>query len=153
MSGTGLPSSTRRAIAALPAAFALHLAEEWFGGFTHWTAAVLGSGVGSGRFLLINVVAFPVIAACAIASLRFARVTWLAATLATLFALNGALHLLATLAFGQYSPGTATGVLLYLPLGAFVLRSLSRHLSAVKLYGAAALGIASHAAVAGLAFM
>lgn len=153
MSRSTLPSSTRLVIALLPAAFGAHLAEEWFGGFSQWTATALGNEVRPDRFLLINLVALPIFTGCAIAALRTDKAAWLAASLATLFGLNGALHLLATLAFGQYSPGTVTGTVLYIPLAVVVLRSLSGRLAAALFFRAVAVAVVAHAGVAALAFI
>lgn len=153
MTSLVLPTSTRLTIALLPVAFVAHVAEEWYGGFSAWTATALGTEVSPERFLLINLVALPIFSGCAIASLRDAKFAWLAASLSALFGLNGALHALATLAFGQYSPGTVTGLLLYVPLSALALRSLASHLSAAAFSQAILLGALAHALVAVLAFV
>ena len=43
-----------------------------------------------------------------------------------LFFSNAFFHLITTLVFGEYSPGTATGVVLVLPLSVFVWRAVLR---------------------------
>jgi hypothetical protein len=93
-----------------------------------------------------------VFVACSVVSLRNRGAAWLAVSLAALLGLNGALHLLATVAFGRYSPGTATGVLLYLPLGAVVLRAMAAHLPSSLFARGILVGILAHAAIAVIAF-
>jgi len=43
-----------------------------------------------------------------------------------LFFANALFHLITTVAFGEYSPGTATGVVLFLPLSPLLWRAVSR---------------------------
>lgn len=136
----------------LPALFLLHLAEEWFGGFSAWTGAVLGKQVSPERFLAINGIAFLVFTAGTLAALRSPRMAWFAASFAALVGLNGALHTLATLGLGRYSPGTITGLLLYLPLSATVLRSSAARLPAALFVRSVLVGVALHGLVAVIAF-
>lgn len=148
-----LSAAARYAIMLLPVAFGAHIAEEWLGGFSAWTATALGREVSIERFLIINAVAFPIVTGCVIASLRSASTAWLAASVATLLGLNGVLHTLATPAFGRYSPGAVTGLLLYIPLAGIVLRSLSSQLPTSTFSRAVMIGIFAHACVAVFAFM
>jgi hypothetical protein len=138
----------------LPLAYVAHLCEEWWGGpgFSAWTHAVLGAEVSPERFILINAVALPVFAIGTVYATRSNRFAWFAAALAALLVLNGALHLLATVGFATYSPGTITGVLLYLPLGGLVLRHMSRKLSGQVFARAVLAGIVAHALIAVAAF-
>jgi hypothetical protein len=143
-----------RVVLLLPLAFALHLAEEIWGGMglPAWSASVLGAGISPARFLAINAVAWPLFALAMLLATRHARCAWFAVALASLLGLNGALHALATLAFATYSPGTLSGVLLYLPLSAWILRRMHRRLPRSTFVGAIVAGIALHAGVALLAF-
>jgi hypothetical protein len=151
------PESSRAAppwTLLLPVAYVAHLCEEWWGGpgFSAWASTTLGANVSQERFLLINAVALPAFIAGSIAAVRSSRYSWAAAALATIFLLNGALHLLATLAFATYSPGTITGAVLYLPLGAFVLVVMARLLTLSALILSVVMGIGVHVAVAVAAF-
>jgi hypothetical protein len=60
---------------------------------------------------------------------------------------------LATLGFGRYSPGAITGLLLYLPLSAIVLRSLASRLPHVVLVRAVLFGFVLHAVVVAFALL
>jgi hypothetical protein len=138
----------------LPVAYVAHLCEEWWGGpgFSAWASATLGADVSQERFLLVNSVALPVFIAGSIAAVKSSRYSWAAAAFATVLLLNGALHLLATLAFATYSPGAITGTVLYLPLGAFTLVVMARLLTSSTLILSVAIGIGVHVAVAVVAF-
>lgn len=147
------PLAAPRAALLLPIAYLLHLAEEWYGGFGAWTLAVLGKEVSPDRFVIINASAFLVFAVGTLAAVYSPRVAWLGTSFAALFGLNGVLHTLATLGFGVYSPGTFTGLLLYVPLSAVVLRSSSARLSGAVFAGSVVLGVLLHGLVAFLAFL
>jgi hypothetical protein len=66
--------------------------------------------------------------------------------------INAALHVLGTAASSSYSPGLATGVFLYLPVGGLAVTSGRRQLSHRTFGLAVALGFAVHALVAAIAF-
>jgi hypothetical protein len=131
----------------LPLAFLLHVAEEWFGGFPEWTALVIGDGLEPGRFLVINAVGLLLFTAGTVAAFRNPSMAWIVASLAALVGLNAALHALATIAFSRYSPGTVTGLLLYLPLSIVVLRSSATLLPRPHLVSAVVFGVLLHALV------
>ena len=151
---TTCTSTAPRWSVLLPLAYVAHLCEEWWGGpgFSAWTHAVLGAEVSPDRFILINAVALPLFVIGTVYAIRNNRFAWLAAALAALLVLNGALHLLATVGFATYSPGTVTGVLLYLPLGGLVLWHMSRRLPGPVFARAVLAGIVAHALVAVAAF-
>lgn len=138
----------------LPFAYLCHLCEEWWGGvgFAAWTRQALGVEVSPARFLLLNGFVWPLFLVCTIAAIRAPRFAWFLVAFATIVVLNGSLHLLGTLAYSSYSPGLVTGVLLYLPIGGWVLvRSASRMSSGLFWLGVA-MGLLFHAAVAAIAF-
>jgi hypothetical protein len=135
---------------ALPAAYLAHLAEEVLGGpgFVAWMNARLAPGLTLERFVAINLIVWPLaLGLCLAAALR-PRWTALAVPVAAALFVNGLLHAAASLAFGAYSPGTATGLLLYLPLGAAVLHRASRIVPPRPFALALVAGLAAHAAVA-----
>ncbi|HVL66926.1 MAG TPA: HXXEE domain-containing protein [Vicinamibacterales bacterium] len=105
-----------------PASYALHILEEWFGGFPEWLGVVSGgSGLPRGAFVAINAAAWIAMVAAARAATRSESAGWLAIGIATITLVNGVAHLLASLVTGTYSPGLFTGVILYLPLGQLAL--------------------------------
>lgn len=140
-----------RAAAWLPLAYLLHLVEEWFGGFTEWTRLTPIYDVSVDRFIVINAVAFACVSIATLVAFRIPRTSWICVSLAALFGLNGALHVLATIAWGYYSPGMVTGAFLYVPLAARILRSASPQYSRGAYIGVILFGVFLHAVVAVIA--
>lgn len=108
---------------ALLPAVALHIIEEfvWPGGFVRWYRSwrpELAPSMTPVFFILVNTL---LLALCATAAMFSASphgvALWL--TVAALMAANGIFHLYGSLASHGYSPGTITGVLLYLPLAIY----------------------------------
>jgi hypothetical protein len=137
----------------LPAAYACHLLEEWFGGFPEWTARIIGSPLPRTSFLLINVVAFFLMVAAARATTRREAHGWMGIAIATVLLINGMAHLLGSILTGTYAPGLFTGVVLYLPLGTLVLlRAASQAPQELRVRGMVA-GTALHALVVVVAYL
>ncbi len=151
MNSNAHPSVPRMAL-LLPVAFLLHLAEEWFGGISAWTLIALGSDISTERFVMINGIAFPIFVAGTVAAYYYPRMAWFSASFAALLGLNGLLHTLATLGLGLYSPGTVTGLLLYLPLSAIVLRASATQLSRSVFASSVLIGVLIHGLISFLAF-
>ena len=146
-------SPVPRTALLLPVAFLLHLAEEWFGGISAWTLIALGNEISPERFMLINGIVFPIFVAGTVAAYFYARMAWFSASFAALLGLNGLLHALATLGLGLYSPGTVTGLLLYLPLSAIVLRASAVQLSGIVFASSVLFGVLTHGLISFLAFI
>ena len=138
----------------LPIAFLAHICEEWFGGpgFPAWTQSTLGAGVSPARFVLMSGGGLLVMTLSIIAALHDHRRAWLAVTFATMITVNGLLHAIATAAYSTYSPGTVTGLLVFVPLGGLTLWSMSRCLPRHQFVLAALGGVALHALVLFIAF-
>lgn len=145
-------SQPRIAAALLPVVYLIHLAEEVLGGLPEWAIDVLGRGIPANRFIAINATAFALFVAGTIAYIRFGKATWFPTALATTLTANGILHALAALYFGGYAPGVITGLVLYLPLGFFVLRAGSRGLTAANFGRAVVAGLLFHGLVSAVAF-
>ena len=106
-----------------PATYLIHILEEWRGGegFTAWMARVAGVELSAGEFLCWNAVALLLMSAGIVLTLRFKTFGWLLLAYGTAFLLNALSHLAASLYTVTYSPGLASGLLLWLPLGALAL--------------------------------
>jgi len=142
---------SRRTSVLLLAAYVVHFAEEWYGEITIWAEEALGYAVSIERLLFINGIAFVLFAVGTVASIRVARITWFTVSFATVLGLNGALHALASLGLGQYSPGTITGLVLYIPLSILALRSSASQIDGNIFRRSIVAGIAFHALVTILA--
>ena len=138
----------------LPGAYALHLAEEAWGGpgFVRWAVEHLSPDFTTTRFLLVNVVAWPAMLVASLVASLVPAVRWLVAALAAILLVNAALHLGATIVTRAYVPGLISAVLVYVPVGVACLRRVARESSPSKLALGAALGVAIHAAVVAAAF-
>jgi hypothetical protein len=133
----------------------VHIAEECFaaGGFPAWASDLTRLQFTTTRFLAINAVA---LTAMTLASaLVFARPAfrWLVATLGAIVALNGALHIVTSLITQSYSPGTVSGLVLWIPLGGLALRSARQWLSTRSFVAAVAVGVIAHGAVTAVAVL
>jgi hypothetical protein len=138
----------------LPFAYLLHLGEEWWGGegFPVWASRFIGRSLTDERFLLINGIAWPLMLLGSFLAVRFPSFLWLMVSFATVLLVNGVAHLLGSLASGSYSPGTITGVLIYVPLGVVTLRRGWGLLAGRIFWKGVALGVFLHAVVFAVAF-
>jgi hypothetical protein len=105
----------------MPAAYGLHILEEWFGGFPEWLTVLGRNPLPRNAFVVINAMAFTTMILAARAAVRREAQGWMAVAIATILLTNGLAHLFASLGTGSYSPGLFTGVILYLPLGNLAL--------------------------------
>lgn len=109
----------KRVIWAMPAAFALHIGEEFAGGFARWVTDTVGGSMDTVAFLANNAVFMAVLIGLTAWAARrpggtmaFLLITWASANLFWDFLF----HLVTTAAFDRYSPGLFTASLLYYPL-------------------------------------
>jgi hypothetical protein len=142
-----------RAAVLLPVAYLLHFVEEWIGDLPVWSGNVFANEIPFDRFVAINVVAFPIFIIGTIASLRSPRMAWFAVALAAVFGLNAILHTLGTIMTFDYSPGTITGLALYIPLSTIVLRSAAVSLPHDEFTRAVMAGVLIHVVVSVIAFL
>lgn len=143
-------------LTAFPLSYALHVSEEAWGGdtFPVWASRLSGASFTHEEFIVLNSAAFAVMCvAVALASQWSQARRIVTPALGTIVAANGALHVVASLWSGTYSPGLLSGALLWLPLGAFTLRWAVRTLPRRQLLSGCALGVLAHAAVSAIAVL
>ena len=137
----------RRLIWLMPAAFALHILEEYAGGFPSWVTNVLG-GSFNNRAFAINNAAFMVIMLgltgwTSLSTSRLATFLLIVWASGNIF-WDALFHITMTAVLDRYSPGLVTSSLLYVPISLLVgwssIRSQAVSLGA--LLGALALGAA-----------
>jgi hypothetical protein len=109
------------------AAFAIHIAEEWFGGFPLWMAKVLGNPMPQAAFIWINVIALAVVILGVWFAIRDDGFGWVAVALATVFLINTAAHVAGSLLTASYAPGLISAVVLYIPLCSLVMIRAADH--------------------------
>jgi hypothetical protein len=113
-----------RVLWLMPAAFAIHICEEWFGGFPGYVARTLhGSEMSPGMFLVNNAVFMALLLGLSAWASRstsrlsaFLLLVWASGNLFWDFFA----HLIYTVHFNAYSPGLIAASLFYYPLPIFV---------------------------------
>jgi hypothetical protein len=133
----------------LPAAYAIHVIEEAFGGsgLTGWMSAGGGVRLSLAQFAGLNIIAFVLLCLAAWAAGRWEGLRWPLVTGATIILANGAAHALISVATRSYVPGLWSGLVLYIPVGAIFLIRLWRLVSRRWYAAAAAAGFIIHGAV------
>jgi hypothetical protein len=104
------------------------------------------------RFLQINGFGWGLMFVGVILALSFKPLEWLLTSFGTAVLINGLAHLLGSIVTRSYSPGLISGLLLWLPLGAFTLRRAWRLTSRRAFWAGALVGFVLHAIVTTLAF-
>jgi hypothetical protein len=133
------------------AAFAIHVAEEWVGGFPDWVANVVSRPMPHAAFLIINGVAMLLMIAGVRAAIRTERSGWIAVTIATIALVNTLAHLAGAVLTRGYAPGLISAVVLYVPLGSLtMIRAIDQRRDQIA-RGVLA-GLLLHAAVFVIAF-
>lgn len=136
-----------RAIWLMPAVFAVHILEEFAGGFPEWVTNVIGGSFHQSVFVANNAIFMTIMLSLTIWTSRsmsrlpvFLLVFWASANLFW----DGLFHIVATAAFDRYSPGLITSVLLYIPISLAVawITLYSRMLPISDFTAAAAMGLA-----------
>src|SRR5579875_1945973 len=130
-----------------PASAAVHFCEELFagGGFYTWITAMGGTRIPIRRFGMATAFAF--VSMTVAAWIARKRYDWLLFALAAIIVTNALTHFIASLATDSYSPGTVSGLVLWLPLGGAILyRGFDRKRAAIWSIGVA-IGTLMNAAI------
>ena len=130
----------------MPAAFALHILEEYRAGFPTWVTQVLGGAFNDLAFALNNAAFLAIMVGLAIwvskSDSRLASFLLIAWSSGNIF-WDALFHVLTTAWFNRYSPGLITSAVLYLPIsleiGTASLQSQSLSIKAFA--GALVLGL------------
>jgi len=130
----------------MPSAFALHIVEEYRGGFPAWATHVLGGSFNNLAFALNNAAFLAIMVGLTIwvskSGSRLAAFLLIAWSSGNIF-WDALFHVLTTAKFDRYSPGLITSCVLYLPISLIVgTAALESHaLSAKAFLGALASGL------------
>jgi len=108
----------------LPIAYLFHLADEYFTGFPRWFSEVLKTDLSLNDFLIVNSIGFSTTIIITLLYTFNKTTGFIIAALGILFFVNGVVHIAATIFTLSYSPGTISGLLLYLPLGYLVYKKI-----------------------------
>ena len=124
----------------LPTTIFVHQVEEYLGQFPLWYSNLLNAQLSNQDFLLINGVGLFVFTVFAL-SYFFNKNNLILVALGTLVFLNGMIHLLLSISTFSYSPGTISGVVLFIPLGFIIFKKILPQLRRVERIIAVAIGI------------
>jgi hypothetical protein len=134
-------------------AYMIHVAEEWFAGFTAWVARFAGRPVPADAFLIINGIALLLLIAAIRASTRNQASGWMAIAVATIALVNTMSHVGGAIFTQSYSPGLVSAVILYVPLGSLTMIRAWDQAPAEQLTRGIVAGMALHALVFIVAFV
>ncbi len=134
---------------SLPATYAVHVAEEAFGGhgLMQWMAAGGGARLSLATFLGLNLVGAGILCLAAWAARRSSVWRWPVVSGATILFVNGLAHVAICLTIRSYVPGVWTGLFLYVPVGCALLFRLRRLMSPRLFATAIAAGLVIHGVV------
>jgi uncharacterized protein with HXXEE motif len=119
-----------------PATYLLHILEEYYAGegFHRWMRRVARITLAPAQFIAINSLLWMAMLVATLTASYFAKQGWVIVALAVIVSINGVGHLVGTLYTGVYSPGLATGLVLWVPLGIYALVRTLPLLSATQLW-------------------
>jgi hypothetical protein len=135
-----------------PAAYLIHIAEEYWGGFPAWIARFWGVESSLSNFLSWNAGAWVMMTLGVALALKTKSYRWLPVSFATVQLINGVVHALASVVTLSYSPGLVSGLLLFVPLGLFALSRARTRVNRSTFRAGIILGVVMHAVVVLLAF-
>lgn len=137
----------------LPAAYLLHLFDEYFigAGFAGWFSMLFKASLSESNFIVINAVGFTIILIIAILYTFGKANNFVLAVVGSLFFINGIIHPLVSILTATFSPGTITGVIIYLPLGILVFKKIFPLLQEQQRMFSVVLAIAFHLLVSAVA--
>ncbi len=136
-----------------PLTLVAHLAEEYFGGVRLADSPQTMKGVNLTRAQFLALTGFGVVLVLIgiILARSFGFTQLLLVILGTFILINGTSHAITSWLKAEYNPGVATGLLLWIPLGAVTLVHLKSSMSGQRYWTGIVTGIAIHAIVSLLA--
>lgn len=136
-----------RLIWLLPVFFAVHIVEEYVGGFPGWVTHVLGGSMDRPAFIVNNAAFMAIMLVLTLWASKsraqlpaFLLIAWSSGNIFW----DSFVHILSTAAFDRYSPGLITSAFLYFPLSLVVAVAVVQQkiLSIPRLLAASAVGAA-----------
>lgn len=124
----------------LPATILVHQLEEYFGQFPLWYSNLLNAQLSNQDFIAINVCGLFIFTGFSL-SYIFNKNSLILVALGTLVFVNGIVHLLLSIFTFSYSPGSISGVILFIPLGIIIFKRILPQLPKHQRALAIAIGI------------
>lgn len=107
----------------LPAAILVHQIEEYLGQFPLWYSNLLNAELSNQDFIVINAIGLFLFTAFSFSYL-FNKNNIILAALGTLVFVNGIIHMLLSIFTFTFSPGTISGIVLFIPLGIIIFKKI-----------------------------
>jgi hypothetical protein len=133
-----------------PAAYLLHIAEEYWGGngYLAYLSKTKGVALSPMRFLLMTGAGWILMIAGIPVAQTFGFPQLTMVILGTVFLANGLSHTVTSAVTLRYNPGLVTGMLIWIPLGLVTLLQLRERMSAARYLTAILIGAGIQAVVA-----
>ncbi|MCB0531670.1 MAG: HXXEE domain-containing protein [Lewinellaceae bacterium] len=108
---------------SLPLLYLVHLLEEYYAGerFPVWFSRVLHAALSEADFILINTIGIAVFFGAVLVYSISRKNKIIVVGLGCVLFINGFVHLFSSIISGSYSPGTISGLFLYIPMGFLLL--------------------------------
>src|SRR6185436_18733268 len=132
-----------------PVTYLIHIAEEYWGGegYPAYILRVRGVHLSPNRFLAVQALGAVLMAAGVILARRFNFSNMMVIIMASIVLVNGLTHIATSLSNGGYNPGLISSILIWLPLGIYVLVHFRNDVSRQRYWLGIAIGIAVNAGV------
>ena len=132
---------TKNQIAGLiPITILLHQSEEYFGNFPDWYSNLFNAQLSNQDFILINGIGLIIFTIFALSYVINGNNIILVA-LGTLIIANGMIHLLLSIFTLSYSPGTASAVVFFIPVGIHIYKKILPQLNLGERVFAISIGV------------
>jgi hypothetical protein len=132
-----------------PLTYSIHIAEEYFGGegFSAYQERARGVDLSPARFLALNGLALVLMIVGILLAVRLGFPQLMLSIFGAVVLINGLSHTINSLISARYNPGLVSGLVLWLPLGAFTLLTLLQTMPRGRYFTGVAIGIGIHAIV------
>ena len=133
-----------------PLTYVLHIAEEFWGGegYSAYLKRIRGVELSPTKFLVGQTIGLALMVIGILIARRRNFRRQLLVILGTIVFVNGLSHLATSLLYGEYGPGLASGVLIWVPFGIATLIRFKRSIIARQYWLYVAIGIAINAVIA-----
>ena len=127
-----------------PVTYLIHIAEEYWGGegYPAYILRVRGVHLSPNRFLVVQALGAVLMAAGVILARRFNFSHMMAIIMASIVLVNGLTHIATSLSNGGYGPGLFSSILIWVPLGIYLLIHFRNDVSRQRHWLGIAIGLA-----------
>lgn len=133
----------------VPLTYLIHIAEEYWGGegYPAYIYRLRGVYLSPNRFLVAQAIGFALVAIGIILARNFNFPQMMLVILSTTVMGNALTHSFSAVATFSYNPGLLSSVLIWLPMGIFVLLRFRREMSPQRYWLAFAIGVGINVAI------